>query len=146
MKYTNEITIDLPRAEVVNLFDDPNYLQHWQPGFQELLPIEGKPGDVGSKSKLSYINGTRYVELIETILKRDLPRSFSATYETRGVYNRIDNEFHDSDGKTRWVAHNEFKFSGIMKLFAWAMTGTFKRHSMIYMENFKIFAEERSNR
>ncbi|MCB9240510.1 MAG: SRPBCC family protein [Flavobacteriales bacterium] len=142
MQYTLEITLDLPKGKVINLFDNPHNLKHWQPGFQELLPIEGKPGEVGAKSRLTYINGNKRIELIETIIQRDLPHSFCASYETNGVLNRIDNQFHEVNGRTTWIAHNEFRFSGIMKLFAWSMTGIFKKQSLQFMQNFKRFAEE----
>jgi len=33
MKYTSEVTINLPRDRVVELFDDPDNLPKWQKGF-----------------------------------------------------------------------------------------------------------------
>lgn len=44
MKYTVEIEIDRPIDEVVALFDDPENLKHWQPGFVSMKPLAGTPG------------------------------------------------------------------------------------------------------
>lgn len=143
MQYTNEITINLSREKVIELFDSTENLKHWQPGLVSFDHIEGEPGQVGAKSKLKFVMGKREIEMVETITKRDFPDYFSSTYEASGVFNSIDNQFVAvSDTETKWVANNVFKFSGFMKLFGWLMPGSFKKQSVKYMENFKAFAEE----
>lgn len=142
MKYTNEIVINRSREEVVQLFDNPDNMKHWQEGFLSLEHISGEPGTVGAKSKLSYQMGKRYVEMIETITARNLPDEFSGTYEAKGVWNEVKNYFtEEEDGTTKWVAACEFRFSGFMKIIAFFMRGAFKKQSMKYLESFKKFAE-----
>ena len=34
MKFTNEVTINLPRARVVELFDNPDNMKQWQKGME----------------------------------------------------------------------------------------------------------------
>jgi hypothetical protein len=36
---------------------------------------------------------SREIEMIETILVRDLPNEFSGTYEAKGVFNIVKNTF-----------------------------------------------------
>ena len=80
--------------------------------------------------------------MIETITHKDLPQEFSGTYEAKGVWNEIRNYFYEvSASQTKWVAKNEFRFKGFMKIMAFFMPGAFKKQSYIYMEDFKKFAE-----
>ena len=96
MKYTLEINIDLPRQKVIELFDDPDNMAKWQPGFVSFEHLHGKPGEEGASAKLKYKMGKREVEMIETITKRNLPDEFNGTYEAKGVFNIIRNRFIDN--------------------------------------------------
>ncbi len=146
MKYTNEVIINLPRQKVVELFENPDNLAKWQPGFISIESVEGSSGEVGSKHKLKYKMGKRDIEMIETITKSDLPHLFGATYEAKNVFNSIDNHFEDlGDGKTRYSTDNEFKMSGTMKIFGWLMPGAFKKQSQKYLDLFKEFAEKEAS-
>lgn len=142
MKYTLDITIALPRPQVIELFDNPDNMKHWQQGFVSLTPLSGTPGQVGAQSKLIYRMGKREVEMIETITKRDLPREFSGTYEAKGVWNEVRNTFQEADAhSTKWTSHVDFRFRGFMRLMAFFMPGAFKKQSYKYMQDFKTFAE-----
>ena len=142
MKYTCEIIIDKPLDEVIALFDNPENLKEWQPGLIELEHLSGEPGLPGAKARLKYNMGNRDVEMIETILTRNLPEEFSGTYEAKNVYNIVKNTFEAvGESKTKWTAFQEFKLYSFMKLFGWFMPGSFKKQSMKYMEYFKEFAE-----
>lgn len=146
MKYTNEITIDLPRSRVIELFDDPKNLYEWMDGLQSFEPISGTPGSPGAQSRLVFKMGKRDTEMIETITKRDLPYEFHAIYETKGVRNIQENYFEENDqGQTTWITHTEFQFDGIfMKIVGFLMPGAFKKQTRKFMENFKAFAERQA--
>lgn len=142
MKYTINIDIDLPREKIIELFDNPDNMKYWQKGFISIESISGTPGQVGAKSKLKYKMGSREIEMIETITKRDLPNEFSGTYEAKGVWNLNKNYFIELDvNRTKWKSEVEFKFTGFMKLIAFLMPGSFKKQSMKYLTDFKEFAE-----
>ena len=143
MKYQQEIIIQRPRKEVVEMFSNPDNMKHWQRGFIFMKPINGEPGAEGSQNLLKYEMGKREIEMTETILTNNLPQEYTATYEAKGVYNFQKNRFLDTpEDHTRWISENEFRFSGFMKLFGWFMPGAFKKQSRKYMEDFKAFAEE----
>ena len=142
MKFTCEIVVNRPRADVIRLFDNPDNMKHWQPEFVSFEPLSGTPGQVGAKSKLVYTMGSRTIEMIETITVRDLPREFTGTYETKGVFNIVKNTFEDlGNGSTRWVSENEFQFGLFMKIIAFLMPGAFRKTSQKFMDQFKAFAE-----
>ncbi len=146
MKYSNEVIIHLPLEEVIQKFDNPENLKHWQPGLQSFNLIEGESGQPGAKSTLVYQMGKRSMEMVETIMIRDLPREFSATYETKGMVNFSRNFFEPiDDNTTRYSAENTFEASGIMKLLTFFAPGSFKKQTQKYMENFKRFAEDGSS-
>ena len=145
MKYQLEIILDLPRAKVIELFDNSDHMKHWQDGFISMEHVSGPIGEEGAKSKLEYKMGMREVEMIETIKKRNLPHEFSATYEAKGVWNEVNNFFYDKEnGQTKWITLNDFQFSGFMKIIAFFMPGAFKKQSFKYMKDFKTFAESSS--
>lgn len=142
MKYTIEIDIDLPRERVIELFDNPDNMQHWQPGFISFEHMEGTPGQVGAKSKINYNVKGRKFELIETITVKNLPDEFSGTFEAKGMFNKINNYFtEEGPNKTKWTSENEFIPKGFLKILAWLMPSSFKKSSMKYLTNFKEFAE-----
>ncbi|NNF19370.1 MAG: SRPBCC family protein [Flavobacteriaceae bacterium] len=144
MKYTTEIVIDLPREKVIGIMDNTDNLKHWQKGLISANAISGEPGKEGSKMELHYKMGKRELVLIETILTRDFPEAFHATYDTKGVHNFQKNYFkEEGDNQTRWISETKFEFSGFfMKLMAFLMPGAFKKQSLQYMRDFKAFAEE----
>jgi len=143
MKYTVEIDIDLPREKVIELFDNPDNMKHWQEGFISLEHLTGTPGEKDATSKLLYKMGKREIEMIETIIKRDLPNEFSATYEAKGVWNLNKNYFTGlNENTTNWKTDVEFKFKGFMKIISFLMPGSFKKQSLKFMKDFKAFAEQ----
>ena len=143
MKYTKEIIINLPRKDVLTKMENPDNFKHWQDGFISNKHISGQPGIEGARSMLSFRMGKRKIEMIETIIKNNLPDELHTTYQAKGVYNIQKNYFKEVDkNTTKWVSYNEFKFSGFMKLIGFIMPGAFEKQSLKYMQNFKSFAEE----
>lgn len=143
MKYSTEIDVNLPVARVIELFDDPENLKHWQPGLKSFEHLSGTPGQPGAKSKLLFQMGNREIEMIETVTVRNLPQEFSGTYEADGVFNIVKNYFVPIDeNRTKYISEQEFQFKGFMKIMGWLMPGMFKKQSQVFLENFKNFAEK----
>lgn len=142
MKYTTEIVVDLPRDEFLKKFDNTENMKHWQRGLVSYEMLSGKPGEEGARMNLKYKMGKREIEMVETIIKRNFPEEFHATYDAKGVHNIQKNYFMEEDGKTRWISETEFQFSSFgMKFMAFLMPGAFKKQSMKYAQDFKNFAE-----
>lgn len=142
MKYKTEIEINKPIQSVISLFDNADNMGKWMEGLQSFEHLSGTAGQVGAKSKLVFQMGKRKVEMIETILTRNLPEEFSGTYELDGIYNIIKNRFVKiSENKTKYITENEFQFKGFMKFIAFLLPGIFKKQSLKHLEAFKKFAE-----
>ncbi|WOI54508.1 SRPBCC family protein [Parvularcula sp. LCG005] len=146
MKYTRDIIIDRPRAEVVALFDNPSVLAEWQQGFVSMSPLSGDVQGEGRQSHLVYDMGKRRIEMVETVVEHDLPYRVVATYETAGVWNRVENHFEEIEPtKTRWLSHVEFRFDNfMMKLMGSLMPKMFQKQTETYMKDFKAFVEKRA--
>ena len=138
MRYKCEIEIDLPREEMIAKLDSAENMYKWQKGLISHEFLKGEPGEVGSTMKLKYKMGKREVEMVETIVKKNLPDEWVMQYEAKGVHNEVGNHFIDlGNGKTKWVTDNYFKMKGMMKIFAVLMPGMFKKQSMKYLQDFK---------
>jgi hypothetical protein len=145
MKYINEIIIDLPVERVIELFDNPENMKYWQPGFISFEHISGEPGHPGAKSKLKYNMEGKEIEMIETIMVRNLPKEFSGTYEAKGIFTIVRNYFKPCEqGKTIYIAENEYEFKGLMKIVSLFIPGAFRKQSLKMMNHFKLFAENKS--
>ncbi|MDX1462753.1 MAG: SRPBCC family protein [Marinirhabdus sp.] len=143
MKYTTTVDIHKPRTEVIEKLDNAENMKHWQRGLQEYHFIKGTPGTEGAQMELRYKMGKRDMTMIETILKRDFPTEFHATYDAKGVHNIQKNYFEEIDPQTtRWRSESEFQFQGFgMKLIGFLMPGAFKKQSQKYLNDFKNFVE-----
>ena len=143
MKYTTEIVVDVPREEFIKKMDNLENMKHWQQGLIGYEQLSTNPGQEGARMSLRYKMGKREMNLVETIIKRNLPDELYMTYDTKGVHNIQKNHFKEEGDKTRWVSETEFQFSGFgMKLMAFFMPGAFKKQSLKYMQDFKAFAEK----
>jgi len=144
MKYTNTVEINKPRAEVIQLFDDPKNMKYWMDGLQDYKHLKGEPGTEGAKTKLWINQGKRQMEMVETITTHNPPKEFHGIYETTGAWNGQKNFFTElNENRTLWTSENEFKFEGfLMKAIGFLMPGAFKKQTQKYMESFKAFAEK----
>lgn len=144
MKFTIEIIIDLPRAEVINKLNNIENKKHWLRGLVSVEHLSGTPTEVGSKIKLNYQFGRRKIELIETILKSNFPEEFHGTYDTNGMHHIQKNYFTETpEGKTKWVSESEFIPTGfMMRMMTLLMPRMFKKQSQKYLVDFKNFAEK----
>ena len=147
MKYDCTIDIHLPRERVITLFDDPANLKRWQPTLRSFEKLDGVPGTVGARSKLTYKKGARDMVMIETVTVRDLPNRFAGTYTMDGVWNTVDNRFTEvNDEQTRWDAAVEFRFTNpVLTLLGWVIPGMFKNQTQKFMKQFKDFAENQTD-
>lgn len=147
MRFNCSVEIDLPRERVIELFDNPNNMKHWQDGFISFEHYKGETGQPGAESLIKYnING-REMELTETILVRNLPDEFSGLYESKMTLNTMKNYFHElSPTKTRWESEIEYtELRGFMvKMMGMFFPSMFKKQTQKWMDQFKKFAEKRA--
>jgi len=136
-----EVDIAVPRARVVELFDDPANVLKWQPDLLRFEHLSGDPGRPGAKSRLVYRAGKGEMEMIETITDRRLPDEFSGIYETKMGVTRVRNRFVDQGTTTRWIVDTEYLASGFMRLLAPLLRGPIRKQTLKIAHAFKAFAE-----
>ena len=144
MHYVIETEINQPRDKVVELFDNPDNLAFWQPGFVSFTHESGEAGTPGAKSRIKYRHGNREFEMLETVTVRNLPEEFSGEFEVPGMFTvEIKNFFRElGPGKTMLRAEDTVKWTGwLMKIMSVIMGPCTKRESKKFMDNFKAFAE-----
>jgi hypothetical protein len=144
MKFTCSVIINRPIDKVVELFDKPENMKEWQDGFQSFEHLSGIPGSPGAKSKIVYQSGRRKIELIETVLVRNLPEEFSGKYEHKSMVNNMKNSFeYVGPNQTLWLADLEYtSFNGLMpKLMGLLFPSMFRKQTQKWLDQFKIFAE-----
>lgn len=144
MKFNCYVDIDLPIDRVVELFDNPDNMKHWQDGFISFEHMSGRPGGVGAKSKIRYKTKQGDFDLIETITVKNLPHEFTGTYEHKHMTNSMRNKFKQlGPTKTKWEAEIEYtEITNFMaKLMSWIMPSMFKKQTQKWMDQFKVFAE-----
>lgn len=144
MKFLCEVVLNLPISEAVSLYDNVEHLDKWQTGFVNYEHISGEQGKAGAKSKVFFKHNNRDMELIETIVKKDLPEEFTAIYEHKHMVNTMYCHFEKVENdKTLFQMEIEYtKFIGFMpKLMAFLMPGMFRKQSQKWLDQFKEFAE-----
>jgi hypothetical protein len=143
MKYTTEVLVDLPREAFINKLDNADNMKHWMRGLVSYEQLSGEPGKEGARMNMKFKMGKRDLEMVETIIKRNMPEEMHMVYDTKGVHNIQKNFFKEENGKTRWISESEFQFEGLgMKLMAFLLPGAFKKQSKQYADDFKNFAEK----
>ena len=130
MRFTCSVIIHRSRNVVVDLFQDPRYLEYWQDGFVSKEYHSGDPGRPGSKSLLTYKNRGRTLKLEETILINKLPDQLVGHYVAKPMTNTMKNEFSIlGEHLTRWEAEVEYsEFRGLGPQFMAALfPGIFRK-------------------
>lgn len=147
MRFSTEILISLPRSMVIELFNNTDNLQQWQPGLKSFEHLEGNAGEESCRSKMVYKGRKGDLVMTETITTKRLPEQIHMTYRSRGVYNEVENYFSEPEpGVTLWRTENIFRFSGIMMLMVPFMKQAFIHNTLLNMDRFKLFAENRENK
>ena len=142
LKYSEEININCNIDTVVALSIDPYNMLKYMDGIESYELISGDHREIGAKWKVVYKNGEVEMEMIETVISKNLPESMTVTWEMSGVVNTVTNRFVKVDNEnTQFINDQEFAFKGFMKIMAFLMPGNFKKQTRLYLEAFKTFVE-----
>ncbi|AUC82011.1 SRPBCC family protein [Lacinutrix sp. Bg11-31] len=144
MKYTSQIIVEVPLELFIKKLDSLENKKHWQRGLESVEHVSGDPGRIGAKMKLNYSFGKRKMTLLETITENVSTSELHVIYDTKGMHNIQHNYFNQTqEGYTKWICKSEFIptnfFMHFMTLLA---PKSFKKQSMVYLNDFKNFAEK----
>jgi len=73
MKYTAEIEIDLPRDQVVDLYNNKTLYPQWHASIKEIELVSGKAGEAYSKYRIIMERDGQIIEFQSTVTKNKLP-------------------------------------------------------------------------
>jgi uncharacterized protein YndB with AHSA1/START domain len=143
MKFTLELPINKPRAEVWRAFDNPQNMNKWQRSLISFETISGTQGQPGAVSKLTFEERGRQFELIERVTHRDEPNRLDGVYENNFADNIVRNTFiEEGQDQTLWVVDTEFKFKTLMmRILGPIMKKNFVARTQKDMERFKEMVE-----
>ena len=115
MNYTLELTIDKPRQEVWQIFNDPEKMRAWQTSLTTIELLNGTAGQPGAESKLTFEEKGRAYSLLEKIISCQAPESILQSYENQFSINTIHNSFlEQGQNQTLWVTETEYKFKTLL--------------------------------
>ena len=143
MKVTTSIIINKPVKEVWDFFDDPDNLKFWLRGFQKFEHLSGTRGEPGAKSKHSYEENGKIIEMIEEIVVRDKYKEFSGILNHDIMTSNLSHKFEDlGNGTTRLDSTVETKFKPFMlKMLGPLMKGMLRRRQSADFKRFKECVE-----
>jgi len=142
LNFTVEVDINKPRDRVVASMH-PDNLPEWFPGFIEMKHLSGPLWEQGSKYELNFRVGHVMCKVIETFIARQMPESFSCTFEEKNSLQLSENWLEVlPNNQTRWISTQSIDGANwytklMMKLMPWV----FKAHAKRHMTHFKDFAE-----
>lgn len=144
MKYSVDININKPLKDVISIFENPEDMKKWMKGLISFEQIDEEYGKPGSKTLMVFEMGKRKMKMVETIIVNDLPKEFTASYNAKNVFNIVVNSFEElGPYSTRYITHQEFHFSGFMKIVSLIMAPAFKKQSIQYLKDFKYYVENK---
>lgn len=140
-----ELTLEIACSleQVWRRFDDAAQLRRWQPALLRVEQLDGTPGQVGARARLTYREGGRDIVLIETVEERHAPTRYRCRYETALMESWIDNQFiGEAPGVTRWRVVQTTRFRGLMWLLGPLTRPITVRKFREDMARFKALAEQ----
>jgi len=143
MKFKLVLTINKPRTDVWQCFDNPENMKQWQPSLKSIELVSGTMGQPGVVSKLTYEENERKFSLTERLTRREEPDHYDVSYENEFTDNAVKNTFiEQSDNETLWVLEAEFIFKTLaMKILSPFVKKNFEARTQKEMERFKELAE-----
>ena len=142
MKVEFTLLLAMPRESVWRAFDIPANLPKWQPNLISVEPVSGEAGQVGAVSRLMYAEGSRQVEMVETITVRNEPEEFSGTYDSDHGSTALSNWFIEAEpGRTRWEVRSETQLKGMARFMGPMIRGMIEGRVRSDCERFKALLE-----
>jgi uncharacterized protein YndB with AHSA1/START domain len=129
MKLETTLIINKPVVMVWNFFDNPNNMGKWLTGFKSFELVSGSQGQVGSKARHVYEEGSRKIVLDEEITARQKYHHFAGKLTHPTMTSLVDITFTDlHDGRTQVVAINDFAFQTFLyKLMSPFISGSIRK-------------------
>jgi len=93
MKYSTEVLVELTRDEFIKKLDNADNMKNWMRGLVSYEQLSGELGREGALMNMKFKMGKRDLEMVETIIKRNMPEEMHMVYDTKGIHNIQKNFF-----------------------------------------------------
>lgn len=142
VKYTTEIEIDKPIAEVFSDFQDVELMKQWMPEVKSIDVLEEKPEKVGSTYKVVVENQGRMITMTEKVLAYELNKRISFHFDAENMLKVDDYKFSSIGNKTKIVQESvctsdSYMMSCVFPYFK----NVLKTTSQQYLNKFKSVSE-----
>jgi hypothetical protein len=135
------VDINAPQEEVATLFADPTNNAKWMEDIDRIEPVSGEQGTTGSTYRLIPKHGSML--FTATVVNRSLPNELrllldasTVTVDVHGTLSIL------SDGRTRLVSEEVFKFRGVLNAaFGLLARRAIRKTHQKHIEAFKRFVE-----
>ena len=141
MKSTVTLEINLPLAQVAELFSNPRHTTRWMDDVDRIEEVSGELGAPGSKYRLVPKKGK--LVLVATVLARDLPKESRLRLDSSAVVVWVTATFQPlTPTRTLLVSSEVFSFHGAIRtIFGFFARGAIRKAHRRHIEAFKTFAE-----
>jgi len=102
-RYTTEIQINRPVAEVFSAFTNPDLLKEWIPEIESMETVVETPHKVGSKYKMVIVNEGEKVEMLEEILAYELNKKMTFSFDADNML-KTDAYFFSEKGNSTLIS------------------------------------------
>jgi len=135
------VDINAPQEEVASLFADPNNNAKWMEDVDRIEPLSGEQGMTGSTYRLIPKHGSML--FTATVVSRNLPNELWLSLDASTVTVHVHGTLSIlSDGRTRLVSEEVFKFRGILNTaFGLLARRAIRKAHHRHIEAFKQFVE-----
>ncbi len=143
MKYTETVTINESRENVIKTLRNVEESFQWMEGLTKFELLSGENEAVGSKYIMEFNQKGKVSRMTETIEAFDPPSKMVMIYEAGGVWNKTINTFEDNGDKTVYHMDNVFKFKFPLILFLPLFKKLFRKETRKGMDALKNHIESK---
>ncbi|MGI6458216.1 MAG: SRPBCC family protein [bacterium] len=106
MSFETSVQINKPVEQVFSMFLNPALLPQWLTGLQNIQQINGVGGQVGSVSKMTFLESGQEIEITEEILAIEENKYVEAKHYNRDVEVKMTTSFENLENRTTIVKIN----------------------------------------
>ncbi len=138
------LTINETVERIWELFMNPDNLKHWLTGFGSVEHIKGRVGEIGSVSKLKFMERGKEMEIMETVLDSKPNQRYTFSMKHTTFETETDVHFISFGNFTEMIQTVQFSPKGFfMKLLGPLIKGSMKNRMAKELMAFKKFVESK---
>lgn len=142
VKYSVEVEINKPIAEVFAKFENPTSLKEWMPEIKSIETLNEKPGKIGSTYKMIVENQGQEMEMTEKIMAYVLNEKMTFEFDSDQMLKTDDFKFVANGNSTKMIQNCTVEAkSYIMGCMFPYFKSKLEEVSLGYMNRFKEMVE-----